>query len=86
MFSFHLTATPFRTLPLSSIKQRSKSDLVSSHPFGMALAIANGDALIRDPYRLRYWPDPFPKVAEVASQWLACRVHSFDTLERDFAD
>jgi hypothetical protein len=70
--------------PLSSIQQHAKSDLVSSHPFGVAFAIANSDALVRDPNGLRYRPDPFPKVAEVASQCLSCRVHFLDSLELDF--
>jgi hypothetical protein len=72
--------------PLNSIEQHVHSDLESSNPFGLAFAVANSDALIRDFHRLRYRPDPFPQVAVVAIQCLGCRVHSFDTLERDFAD
>jgi hypothetical protein len=45
----------------------------------MAFAFANIDALVCDPYGLRYWPDPFPKAAEVASQCLGCGVHFFIT-------
>jgi hypothetical protein len=71
---------------LSGIEQNAKSDLVSPHPFGTAFAVSNIDAGVRDPHRLRYRSDPFLEVAEVASQCLACRVHSFDTLEGDFAD
>ena len=71
---------------LSSIEQNAHSGLEGSNPFGIAFAVANSDALVCDFHRLRYRPDPFPKVAEVASQCLGCRVHSFDTLERDFAD
>jgi hypothetical protein len=72
--------------PLSGIEENVQSYLESSNPFGIAFAVANSDALVRDSHRLRYWPDPFAEVAEVASQCLGCRVHSFDTLERDFAD
>ncbi len=71
---------------LSSIEENVHSDLESSNPFGIAFAVANSDALVRDPHGLRYRPNPFAEVAEVASQCLGCRVHSFDTLERDFAD
>jgi hypothetical protein len=70
--------------PLSSIEQHVHSDFESSNPFGMTFAVADSDALVRDSHRLWYWPDPFPKVAEVASQCLGCRVHFLITLERDF--
>jgi hypothetical protein len=73
-------------VPLSRIEENVQSYLESSNPFRIAFTVANSDALVRDSHRLRYRRDPFPQVAEVARQCLGCRVHSFDTLERDFAD
>jgi hypothetical protein len=57
---------------LSSIEQHAHSDLESSNPFGIAFAIANSDALVRDSHRLRDRPDPVRKSQKLpVNVWVA---------------
>jgi hypothetical protein len=87
LFSFYRLLFAIKSVaPLSSIEQHVESDLESSNPFGMAFAVAISDALVRDSHGLRDRSDPFPKVAEVASQCLGCCVHFLIALKRDFGN